>query len=195
MNQNKLFISTIVIALVLSITVTAEPLWSASKEEINQKKADIRKMAKETLSRLYKVQPSAKKAIDNSSGYAVFSNFGTKIFIAGGGSGKGVVYDKKNKKETFMKMIEIQAGLGFGVKKFRLVWVFENHKDVTEFINSGWEFGGQTSTAAKLGDKGGAFAGAMSISPGIWLYQLTDDGLALELTGKGTKYYKDDDLN
>jgi hypothetical protein len=28
-----------------------------------------------------------------------------------------------------------------------------------------------------------------------WLYQLTDDGLALELTAKGTKYYKDDALN
>jgi lipid-binding SYLF domain-containing protein len=94
-----------------------------------------------------------------------------------------------------MKMIEIQAGLGFGIKKFRVVWVFENHTDVNQFINSGWEFGGQTSTAAKLGDQGGAFAGAISVSPGIWLYQLTDDGLALELTGKGTKYYKDGDLN
>jgi hypothetical protein len=27
------------------------------------------------------------------------------------------------------------------------------------------------------------------------VYQLTDDGLALELTAKGTKYYRDDDLN
>ena len=53
----------------------------------------------------------------------------------------------------------------------------------------------KTSTAAQVDDKGGAFAGAISVSPGIWLYQLTDDGLALELTGKGTKYYKDDDLN
>jgi hypothetical protein len=35
----------------------------------------------------------------------------------------------------------------------------------------------------------------MSVAPGIWLYQLTDDGLALELTAKGTKYYKDGDLN
>jgi hypothetical protein len=35
-------------------------------------------------------------------------------------------------KETFMKMIELQAGFGVGIKKFRLVWVFENHKDVTE---------------------------------------------------------------
>jgi lipid-binding SYLF domain-containing protein len=195
MNQNKWFVSIIAITLMLSFTVTAVPVWSASKEEIKQKKADIRKMAKETLARLYKVQPSAHKAIAKSAGYAVFSNFGTKIFIVGGGSGKGVVYDNKTKKETFMKMIEVQAGLGFGIKKFRVVWVFENHKDVNEFINSGWEFSGQTSAAAKLGDQGGAFAGAMSVSPGIWLYQLTDDGLALELTGKGTKYYKDGELN
>ena len=51
------------------------------------------------------------------------------------------------------------------------------------------------SAPAKIDDKGGAFAGAMSISPGIWLYQMTEEGIALELTGKGTKYYKDKDLN
>ena len=195
MNQTKFFITTIIIALLLSLTVTAVPLWADSKEEIKQEKADLRKMAKETLTRLYKVQPAAKKAVSKSAGYAVFSNFGMKIFVAGGGSGKGILIDNKTKKETFMKMAELQAGIGMGIKKFRLVWVFENHKDVTEFINSGWEFGGQTSAAAKAGDEGGAFSGAMSVSPGIWLYQLTDDGLALELTGKGTKYYKDDDLN
>jgi hypothetical protein len=27
---------------------------------------------------------------------------------------------------TDVKMAEIQAGLGFGVKKFQLVWVFES---------------------------------------------------------------------
>ena len=195
MNQTKFFITTIIIALLLSLTVTVVPLWADSKEEIKQEKADLRKMAKETLTRLYKVQPAAKKAVSKSAGYAVFSNFGMKIFVAGGGSGKGILIDNKTKKETFMAMAELQAGIGMGIKKFRLVWVFENHKDVTEFINSGWEFGGQTSAAAKAGDEGGAFSGAMSVSPGIWLYQLTDDGLALELTGKGTKYYKDDDLN
>jgi lipid-binding SYLF domain-containing protein len=195
MNQTRFFITTIFITLLLNLTVADAPLWAATEEEIKQEKAEIRKMARETLSRLYKVQPSAQKAVSKSAGYAVFSNFGMKIFVAGGGSGKGIVIDSKTKKETFMKMVELQAGIGMGIKKFRLVWVFENHKDVTEFINSGWELGGQTSAAAKLGDEGGAFAGAMSVSPGIWLYQLTDDGLALELTGKGTKYYKDDELN
>ncbi len=51
------------------------------------------------------------------------------------------------------------------------------------------------NSAAKSGRKGEAFAGAMSIKPGVWVYQLTDEGLALELTAKGTKYYKDSDLN
>ena len=44
-----------------------------------------------------------------------------------------------------------------------------------------------------LGD--GSQAGALSVSPGVWLYQLTDKGLALELTAKGTKYFQDKDLN
>ncbi len=195
MKHPILHVTSSAIALLLVLVVTAAPLLAETKEEIKQEKAEIREVAKETLDRLYKVQPSAKQAIAKSAGYAVFSNFGTKILVVGGGGGKGVAVDKKSQKETFMKMIELQAGLGLGIKKFRLVWVFENSKDLTDFINSGWEFGGQTTAAAKLGDEGGAFAGAMSISPGIWLYQLTDDGLALELTAKGTKYYKDDDLN
>ena len=37
--------------------------------------------------------------------------------------------------------------------------------------------------------------GAASVSDGVWMYQMTDKGLALEITAKGTKYKKDDDLN
>jgi len=33
------------------------------------------------------------------------------------------------------------------------------------------------------------------VSPGVWVYQLTEKGLALEATLQGTKYSKDDDLN
>lgn len=62
-------------------------------------------------------------------------------------------------------------------------------------VNSGWEFGGQATAAVKNGDKGGAMEGAVSVSDGVWMYQLTDKGLALELTAKSTKYYKDDELN
>ena len=94
-----------------------------------------------------------------------------------------------------MRMAEVQAGFGMGVKKFRLVWVFENQAAFDKFVNSGWEVGTQATAAAKYGDQGAWASGAVSISPGVWLYQITDEGLAVELTAKGTKYYKDDELN
>lgn len=62
-------------------------------------------------------------------------------------------------------------------------------------MNSGWQFGGQSTAAATTGTKGGAMAGAASVSDGVWMYQLTDKGLAAEITAKSTKYSKDDNLN
>lgn len=184
-------------ALLLLVCAGLPPLVSGADDAEKKEKAraDIMKTAEETLSRLYKAQPGARAAVEKAAGYAVFSNFGVKIFLAGSGRGKGVAVNNVTKEKTFMKMVEVQAGLGLGIKKFRLVWVFENEKDLDAFINSGWELGGQTTAAAQASGQGAAFAGAMSVSPGIWLYQLTDEGLALELTAKGTKYYKDKELN
>lgn len=198
---SRYVIVAVTVALALGFTSNAFALFGKDKteaekqEEIQQEKADIRKMVNETLNRLYTLEPGAKSAIAKSAGYAAFNNFGMKILVAGSGTGKGICFDKKNNKEVFMKMIEVQAGLGMGVKKFSIVFVFDKQSNVDAFVNSGWEFGGQATAAAKMGQEGGAFAGAMSVSPGVWMYQLTDDGLAVELTGKGTKYYKDDDLN
>jgi lipid-binding SYLF domain-containing protein len=163
--------------------------------DVKKERAEIRAAVKETLAELYRVQPSAKKAVTGAAGYAVFKNFGTKIFLVGGGGGKGLAASNKTKKETFMKMIELQTGIGLGVKKFSVIFVFETEQRLNGFINQGWEFGGQATAAAKIEDEGGSLQGAMAVSPGVWMFQLTDAGLAAELTVKGTKYYKDDDLN
>jgi lipid-binding SYLF domain-containing protein len=178
-------------ALVCALAMTAH----AADTDKEKKQKDIRNTAHDTLKRLYKTDPEAKRAVEGAAGYAVFSNLGVKILVAGSGSGKGIAVDNKSKKETFMKMIELQAGLGMGVKKFRVVFVFDNEKAFDNFVNSGWQFGGQSTAAATTGTKGGAMAGAVSVSDGVWMYQLTDKGLALEITAKSTKYYKDDDLN
>ncbi len=118
-----------------------------------------------------------------------------KILVAGGGKGEGIAFDNATQKTTYMKMLEVQAGLGMGAKKFLTIFVFETQDALNQFVNSGWEFGGQATAAAKTSDKGGAYQGATTVAPGVWMYQITEKGLALELTGKGTKYYKDDDLN
>ena len=135
----------------------------------------MRATANDTLNRLYRAQPSAKQAIANAAGYAVFNDFGMKILFAGGGTGKGLVVNNRTKKETFMKMVEIQAGLGLGIDKYRLVWVFERAADLDQFVNQGWELGAQATVTAQAGGQGvQGFAGAMSVTPGVWLYQLSD---------------------
>ena len=185
-------VNTVLMMAAAFAVLAANDARAASK---TQKQADVRGVAQQTLTRLYKLQPNAKAAVEKSAGYAVFSNFGMKLLVAGGGKGEGIAVDNKTRHETFMKMVELQAGVGFGVKKFRLVWLFETPQAFDNFVNSGWELGAQTTAAAQLGGQGAWAAGAISVSPGVWLYQLTDNGLALELTAKGTKYYKDEALN
>jgi len=163
--------------------------------DVNQDRDSVRKTSNATLEKLYATQAGSKQVIEGAAGYAVFSNFGMKILLAGGGTGKGIAINNKTKAETFMKMAEVQAGLGFGIKSYNLVWVFQTQAGLDQFINSGWEFGGQATAAAKVDNTGGAVQGAVSVAPGVWLYQMTKDGLALELTVKSTKYYKDSDLN
>jgi len=186
--MNRMRLLTLLALVLLSATT----IVAKSKEE---KQAEARKKADATLQRLYKAKPSAQAAIKSSAGYAVFNSGGAKILVAGGGRGKGIAVDNASQKVTYMKMREIQAGLGVGVKKFSTIFVFETKDALERFINSGWEFGGQSTAAAKTGDSGGSLQGATSVSPGVWMYQLTDKGLALQLTVKGTTYTKDNELN
>ena len=179
--------SIFALALLSAVTVLAK-----TKEE---KQAEARQKANPTLQKLYQQQPSAKAVIEAAAGYAVFNNKGAKILIGGSGSGKGIAVNNSSKQVTYMKMREIQAGLGMGVKKFSVVFVFQNKKALDDFVNGSWDAGGQTTAAAKTGDGGGSLQGAVAGGPGVWVYQMTDKGLALELTVKGTKYSKDDDLN
>ena len=165
---------------------------AASTEE---KRAEIRKMRTETLAKLYKLHPQAKGDIQKSAGYAVFSNVGINLIFLSAAGGSGVAHDNRTGKDIYMKMISGGLGIGLGVKDFRGVFVFSDSKGLKQFAESGWAADAQADAAAKSGDKGGALAGAITVAPGVDLYQITENGLALQATIQGTKYYKDDELN
>jgi lipid-binding SYLF domain-containing protein len=181
-----------IVGLLALILLVAVPCVADTK---TQKQAEIRKQSQQALAKLYAARPSSKAAIKGAAGYATFHNFGVKILFAGGGKGHGMAVDNATQKITYMKMLEVQAGLGVGAKKFHTIFVFETKDAMDHFVDNGWEFGGEATAAATAGEKGAAYQGAVSVMPGVWMYQLTDEGVALELAGKGTKYYKDDDLN
>lgn len=159
-----------------------------------EKRQAVLSMRSDVLKDLYKIRPEAKAQIAEAPGYAVFSNANINIILASFGGGYGVVQDNKSGKSTYMKMGEVGIGLGLGLKDFRAVFIFHDRATMKRFIDSGWEFGGHADAAAKAEEKGGAVGGEVLLD-GITIYQLTKSGLALQATVKGTKYWKDDELN
>ena len=186
----KVFVLLAMMLMALSTGAQAQ-----SETALIQSRAEIREAAADALSTLYEYQPAARLAVEHAAGYAVFSTFGIKLFFAGGQQGKGVVVNNRTHRQTFMKMVGVQAGLGFGVAKTRLIFIFETSSALQNFINQGWEFGAAGSLSAAADSQGGIFTGAVSVSPGIYVYQITDTGLAAQITATGTKFYKDDALN
>ena len=183
-----------VMACMLAVAMVSAVAYGG--EEDNEKKREkTRKMSAEALQDLYKLEPTSQASIQKAAGYAVFDNMGVNVLLLSTARGSGLAVNNKTKQETFMKMASAGAGLGMGVKDYVVVFVFENDKALAQFLDSGWSGSGQADAAAKAGEKGGAYSGAAEVAPGVWVYQITKNGLALQLTLQGTKYYKDDKLN
>ncbi len=187
----KTFWKTVVVLMAL-LAMTVSVVSAASVED---RRESIRKSANQTLDKLYTIHPSARNAIENASGYAVFNITDAKIVFFGGGGGSGMAVSNTTGQETFMKTGDVQIGLGLGIKKFDVIFVFESDQAIDSFVNKGWEFGGQATAAATDSVSGGSLQGAVSVGKDIWMYQLTDKGLELSLTIRGIRYYKDSDLN
>jgi lipid-binding SYLF domain-containing protein len=179
------------------------PSFAVSSEGVNLKpkapeewRTYLRFRRDETLEELYRLKSEARSVVNGAAGYAVFTSFSMKILLVGSGNGRGLVHDNKTGNETFMRML--QAGVGWGVeaKDFRAVFIFDNRQVMDEFINSGWQFGGKADAAAKIEDKAGAAAsGAIVVAPGVSVYQLTKNGLAVSAMVSGTKYWVDKQMN
>ena len=186
-NMKSIFktFSTLMVLMLLTVSV-------ASAATLTEKRQHIRDISRTTLLKLYDLQPNARGYVENAAGYAVFGNWGVKLLFIGGGTGKGMAVNNSNNHETFMDMVTGTAGFGIGAKTYNVVFIFENEKALEDFTENGWQFGGQVSAVATDSVAGGGYQGAFSVSPGVWMYEMTDTGLALEVTLKGTKYSKND---
>jgi lipid-binding SYLF domain-containing protein len=187
------FIHT-VFSLALGLAVLAGVPGAAAKSATDEKRAETDEMAEGMLDELYKLKPMAKDQIKKAAGYAVFSNVGVNLVFASFAGGKGVVVDKKGRR-TYMKMGSAGLGLGLGVKDFRAVFIFRTKAKLDAFVEKGWDFSGQVDAAAKSDKKGAALGVAETAIPDVEIYQITKNGLALQATLQGTKYWRDKDLN
>lgn len=164
-------------------------------QSITEQKAKIEAENSKTLQMLYKAYPSAKKTLQSAYGYATFNNVGLNLLFVSVEGGSGVAINNHTNKRIYMKMASGGVGVGFGLKDFRAIFIFENQKVFDSFIDSGWEANAQADVAVKAEDKGGSVEAAVTVQPGIKLYKLTKNGVALQATIQGTKYWKDSELN
>jgi lipid-binding SYLF domain-containing protein len=196
MNAKKavrlLVASAMVVIFLGLVACSTTPISKSDKE---QQQDSVRDMAGKTLAQLYAKHPAARDAATKAAGYAAFSDFGFKVWTLGGARGKGVAVNNTTKQETFMEMLEFQPGMGFGASKFRAVFIFETAEAFNTFVNSGWEFGANAMADAKTKAEGGALAGAVTVSKGVKMFQLNDEGAIVGVSLTAAKYYKDKELN
>ncbi|MDD2356524.1 MAG: hypothetical protein PHX13_01265 [Thiovulaceae bacterium] len=183
----KLFLVMITMIMMFS------GFWSGKSDmELRQ---DRLTTSKETLGLVYKYAPDSRKMIANAYGYATFSNLGVNLILLSAEGGKGVAHNNQTGQNIYMNMASGGVGFGLGVKDFRIVFIFENKKVFDNFVTNGWEANAQADAAAKAGNDGGALNASITVEPGVRIYKLTQNGLALQATIQGTKYWKDEDLN
>ncbi|WP_286235154.1 YSC84-related protein [Thalassotalea sediminis] len=182
---------TLFTVIVLTFLTACASMGTGNKAE---KQQQIIKMKNEVLTQLYQKKPDTRDQINAAPGYAVFSNANINLIFMAAGTGYGVVKNMKTKKNTYMNMAEGGIGLGLGVKDYRIVMVFHTENAMNSFINNGWTFGGNADAAAKAGDKGGSVEGEAYYGD-VTVYTLTEAGLALQATIKGTKFWVDKELN
>jgi lipid-binding SYLF domain-containing protein len=182
-------------AFILLVALMVMTVAVASAASVEEKRQAIRNETRETLDKLYSVQPKARNAVENAAGYAAFTITDAKLVFFGGGGGKGMLVNNGTGQETFMRTADVQIGFGLGIKRYDVLFVFGTTKALSDFGNNGWDLGGQATLAATDSVAGGSLQGAVAVSPDIWMYQLTDKGLEASITVRGIRYYKDKDLN
>jgi lipid-binding SYLF domain-containing protein len=182
------------------------PALAAGDAKADKKIAKIDAMAEETLQRLYSESPAAKRLMERAHGYAVFDARQTKVMVAGGG-GDGVAVERATGKRTYMKQATLGVGVGLGIQKYKVVFMFEDPASFRRFVDEGWEASaGANAVAGDQGKNAGVSAtdtssvsaGAdtkVGFSDGIAVFQMTDKGLMLQADISGTKYWKPDSLN
>jgi lipid-binding SYLF domain-containing protein len=187
-----MFLIRSIVMLLLSFTLVAcASMGSGSNVD---KRQQIMSMKNETLTQLFANKPDTRSQLNSAPGYAVFSNANVNLFLVSAGTGYGVVKNMSTKQHTYMNMAEGGVGLGLGAKDYRMVMVFNTTVAMNQFINSGWTFGGNADAAAKAAEKGGSVEGEAYYGD-VSVYTFTETGLALQATVKGTKFWKDKELN
>ena len=180
---------------VLMLCLMTATAFAANPAKIQKERTEIEELSTKALQNLYEKVPSAERVIENCYAYATLSNTGMKLGLFGDAHGRGVAVNNETGERVYMRMKEMGIGFGLGVKEYDLIFVIGTEEAWNSFISGDVKFASSAEAAASDGQAGGSIEGASIASDGIWVYQMTKKGLALDASIKGTKIYADKNLN
>ena len=162
-----------------------------------EQRNSILQMRQQALSTLYGQDPNIRQEVTRSRGYAVFTNVNNNLLLLSAGSGYGVLRDNRTGRDTYMKMATAGMGIGMGIKKFQALIIFNDVAALDRFITTGFDASAQADLAAKSADDGKVVVSeaANADFQKVKMYQLTEQGVAVQATMQGYKYWPDDELN
>ena len=177
------------LALFAATTVDAGPFKKKKSDaKLAEKRANIDKMAADTLARLRGKSSAAATLLDRAKAHAVFDNTKVAIGVSGGG-GRGVAVQGDSR--TYMRMGTAGVGVGLGAQSYQVVFAFESEEAFRNFVENGWEADAGASAAA--GTEG--VNAEATFRNGIAFWKITEAGLMAHADIAGTKYWKNDKLN
>ena len=188
--MKKFFALATVLACLFTMSAVSAKGYSAAEQ-----RWQIDRLSEKTLERLCEKYPHARRVIDNCYAYATLSNSGVKVLFVGSSHGRGVAINNYTGERVYLRMKELSAGLGLGAKEYNLIFLLNTRDAWENFIAGKTRFAASAEASADDGMNGGSIEGAEYVAPGVWVFQMTTKGLALEATLQGTKIYKDKKLN
>jgi lipid-binding SYLF domain-containing protein len=166
--------------LLMTITACAGGLVGSHEEKL----AYFESLEKDTLARLVKEQPKAEQELAQSAGYAVIEKKAVKVPMIGAGGGAGVVVEKASGKRRYVRVPQLQFGLGLGGRSEKVVLIFQDVEKLRDLADGTWKAGIEAEAAAKAGDLGAAGGGGTGdlVKKGFTTYVLIDAGVSATAT-------------
>ncbi|HWC61281.1 MAG TPA: YSC84-related protein [Verrucomicrobiae bacterium] len=148
-----------------------------------QAEDDLKTESQQAVSNFLSTDPSLKKFVDESSGYAIFPSVGKGGFVVGGAHGKGLLYEKGVATgETSMTQASIGAQVGG--QSFAEIIFFQTPQAVTDFKSGKFEMSADVSAVAAAQ---GA-AKSADYKNGVAVFTLPKKGLMVQASVGGQKF-------
>jgi hypothetical protein len=168
------------VGLVVLLVIGLSACTTIPPDERADIRAEVDRVAAETIARVVAEDPSAQAALDAAVGYLVGRVSATKIPILGGGYGLAIVQDLEEDTRTYLNITRLDLGAGLGAGQYRALIIFDTRDAMERFRDGTTET--KIGAESQVGSRGTSFTSLSGDGYSVRL--VSDSGAALTATAR-----------